>query len=154
MGEISFFGITEIKLSYSNRAPGYIVRLRYVNGVPSIYAQFLLKDYGGKWVTALVAALKFRDLKVRELRREHWYPKRRYDRTLTKRNTSGVFGVQRCKQSGGNRKWNGIYCWRTWWIDPKTRKVRTASFSENKYGAEEACLRAQVCHQTRSNPFR
>lgn len=146
--------ITRIKERYKRRVPGYIVRMCYEDGVPKISKEFPLRKYNGKWSEALAAAEKYRDKKISQLEKKDWYFRRRNSRKPMKCNKTGLLGVQRCKQVGGNRRWNGKYCWRTWWIDPKTRKVKTASFSENKYGAYAASLRALMCHIKRRNIYK
>jgi hypothetical protein len=148
------FGITEIKSNYKHRLPGYIVRLKYIDGIPSIYKKFLLKDYGGFRLLALTAALNFRKKEIKKLKQKQWYYGRRNSRKPTKRNKLNVLGVQRSKQIGGNRKWTGIYCYRTWWVDPSTRKIKTASFSERKYGAEQALWMATMCHIHKKHLFK
>ena len=138
------FGITEIKESYTNRTPGFQVRLGWKNGLPLIVAEF----------TTLEAATIYRDVELKKLKKAGIWPVDRHRDmdNLTVRNTSGINGVSRNSQS---RTVNGvivkssIYRWTATWCVGKTRK--TASFSENKWGADTACQMARECYEAREN---
>jgi hypothetical protein len=112
---------------------GWWVRVK--RGKKPFSRLFSDNKYGGA-EKALVAAKQYRD----EIEAKHGLPEIGFTTAKTKKNRSGVAGVYKTvntvhRKSG--RSYSYLF-WRAMWVDPKTGKRGSKSFSTPKYGEAEA----------------
>ncbi len=144
----TMFGITELTENHANRVAGFIVRLGWCAGRPSIHQEFSTEDFGGR-EHALQAAKTFRDEQLEKLKQEGKWP---VERILTKpqcNNSSGVLGVSRSRQWSQGKPSNDIFCWQATWRCKVKKKAVTVKFSERKWGADTAFAMACACREAK-----